>query len=313
MKKITAILLVLVMLLSLCACGSDGGDSKNDVPAGKIEPVAVVEDCSIEDVQADSFVLNSKVRNISDRDLASISIEYQLLDANGDAIGYQSQYIENFQAGQAVWSHNFQVRGVDIDEVHSIAYISCRFKEVDGEIHNEVALAEKSQFYVADIIGGGEAVALGESVATGMVEITLKDISFADDISGNKGHGYTTAAPAGSDMVFAILEISVKNLAKEQFETHDLLNVKLDYNDGYLYSSSDKTCYLRHESGTMLSFTFSSISSGVKMPVTPLTTENYTLAIPCASVVAEDESSPLKVSFYLPEGNSEKVFNYTVR
>ena len=157
MKRLISVILLLALVLSMCACGSDnksetkGSPSKTEMAE---EAIAVVEDCKIEDVTANSFVLHSKIRNISDKDFRNIIVNFQLLDANGDAIGSMSQMEEDVQAGQAVWTGNYTITDVDINEVDAIAYVGCRYQEYGSELTSmNIPLAEKAVFKVADLIG----------------------------------------------------------------------------------------------------------------------------------------------------------------
>ena len=49
------------------------------------------------------------------------------------------------------------------------------------------------------------------------------------------------------------------------------------------------------------------------MQLTPLSSKEYILAIPCASALAEDETSPLKVIFTLPVDGVDEEFVYAIR
>lgn len=53
--------------------------------------------------------------------------------------------------------------------------------------------------------------------------------------------------------------------------------------------------------------------SGNFVDISPLSSKEYILAIPCASALAEDETSPLKVIFTLLVDGVDKEFVYVIR
>lgn len=97
----------------------------------------------------------------------------------------------------------------------------------------------------------------------------------------------------------------------------DYLDAKIDYNDGYTYSTKDSPSYLfdKKDTSDFVTFFFEGdrMGGGDFVDISPLASKEYILAIPCASALAEDETSPLKVIFTLPVGGADKDFIYVIR
>lgn len=326
-KKIIALILALVTVL-FCGCGAAGSaasyvanelldNDEEDDASG----VAIVEDCKIDEITQSSVSFSYKVRNLTDEDMVGISVYFQLLDANGDAVANTSRYVENIMAGQAVWSKNGSVYDVDINEVDCIAFTGCRisYGSTSSPVH---PMAETTYFYIKDmredIEDSQEILALGDVVFTDTAEILLKSVNFSDSVSGYRSSGsiYLTEQeikPSSTEQTFALLNISIKNTGKEQIdEAHDILDVKINYSDGYIYESSNVTCYLIDTKQNVRQFG-SNYSKGTVMRIPPLTSEDYLLVIPVAKAVGDDTSSPLQVSFLFPNNSGTQEFIYKIR
>ena len=158
MKRILALILIVIMVLSICACGASnstptaanstsaptsGGDAKPSEAA----PIAAVEGCEITKLEKDSFSFKVKVRNITEEDL-DLTLNYQVLDANGDAIGNTTIGIRDVLAGQAVWSNNFSVKEVDLSEVDAISFVST------GHGSSKAPLQERMTYSFSELTQG---------------------------------------------------------------------------------------------------------------------------------------------------------------
>lgn len=275
----------------------------------KNAPVAIVEDCSIENIQADSFVLHTKVRNISDRDFNFLTVLYQLLDEDGDTMENLTQTIVSIPAGAAIWTGDYVVRGVDINEVHAISYSGCTYKEYGAELSVNVPLQETTTFYVSDLVKNEECT-MGDTISSDLVNITLKGISYEPYIT----HDSTTYFALESDMIFAMLELEVENVSRSRIDAVDVLNVSIDFRDGFLFNTTDYESILLHPLSNHIRFySYGRSSRGDVIGLSPLTKQTYTLAIPCAKVVSEDTESSLSVKFVLPKDGVETIFTCVVR
>ena len=84
------------------------------------------------------------------------------------------------------------------------------------------------------------------------------------------------------------------------------------------YSTKDSPSYLFDKSDMLdfVTFFFEGDrmgGSGNFVDISPLSSKEYILAIPCASALAEDETSPLKVIFTLLVDGVDKEFVYVIR
>lgn len=139
MKKIVS--LVLVMCLSLCACGGSDNSSQSTVSTSTTKPTQA-NNSPVETVSAgyadnafsfeevgyeiDSLgvIICFKFRNISDKHLDRASFTVQMLDVNGDVIDTKHiGYIDGIDAGQAVW---YELRTDDTKECSTINELSDR-------------------------------------------------------------------------------------------------------------------------------------------------------------------------------------------
>ena len=150
MKRIVALILVLVMVFALCACGSKevssqaqtpSEQSNSTLPTGELEsstpteePAQVaqlqVEDFEITEVDKEGrFRFSVKIRNITGADLEEITFYYQVLDANGDILSDQACGAKQIAAGQAIWAGPYKVK---IEDSHVDEAVAMRFVTAVG-------------------------------------------------------------------------------------------------------------------------------------------------------------------------------------
>lgn len=98
---------------------------------------------------------------------------------------------------------------------------------------------------------------------------------------------------------YAVVVFTVTNLTAETVDLadlHDDFLVQVNYNNGYRYST-DADVYSVYESGANYKMLRKNGSSGNDISVSPLTTAEVTVYIPCAKQVAQDQDKPLTVTF----------------
>ncbi len=153
---------------------------------------------------------------------------------------------------------------------------------------------------------------VGETIQTDSVEITLNEFAFQEavDIGSN-----ISLAASGNDMILACLSLTVKNTDKKPLTPREIMDVTVDYNDGYTYSTSDKLCYLltKRNDPDVCTFVFGKSANGADFALSPLASGEYILAIPCTDVVENDETSPLKLVFALPNEGVAERYEYKIR
>ena len=133
MKKLILPLLAAALALLLTACGNTDSQAGNSAPdpaedppsssqdasapeEGGEEPAAhedefAVEACQAEDTdRTDWFNLTLKVRNLTEGTVDRVSIQYQVLDANGDVLDDNQAGVNRLDAGQGVWTDTSTVQ-----------------------------------------------------------------------------------------------------------------------------------------------------------------------------------------------------------
>ena len=143
------------------------------------------------------------------------------------------------------------------------------------------------------------------------LQIEILGIYFADALSANGG----TLAPDNDSMTLGMIHMKVKNTGKESANLGKALDVRLEYADGYIYSTQDNEFFLTlpDDSSMYLSAHRNGNSYSVKhigdvWELSPLVELDCILSIPCAEEIASDESSALKVVFTLPDEGADKDF-----
>lgn len=323
MRKAISLLLALSMVFALCACGAESIDDK-------YADEVVVEEAYFEYapninkyklyVKAKNQYVNTGNKALPDR----FSAIFQLLDKDGNIIVDKSNAADrvwffNLEIGQSGWSESHST--YDVDYVESAAYI--RFPAYSIMYHpdrigwsHEGKLTDMPTFPVN--IDAAESTeeqdivcALGDTAITNNVELTLTDISFQEKIK-TSSNGYIGTEEA----IFCCLSIEVKNVGKEEIKVKDCLDVSVDYDNGYTYSTTGKKysfLFKADDLQSFVAFRYGGSYTGSSMVLLPLASQKYLLAIPCTSDLMNDSTSPLKVVFKLLDANARQTFTYVVR
>lgn len=109
--------------------------------------------------------------------------------------------------------------------------------------------------------------------------------------------------------VYSVIAFTATNLTTETVDLadiHDDFMVQLNYNNGYIYSTNTDV-YAVYESGSNYKLIRKSASSGRDIAVSPLTSLDVVVYIPCARQVAENPDKPLIVSFISKYSGSESL------
>ena len=189
--------------------------------------VFAIEDCRIDEVWENSFSFKAKIRNISNEDIDDFSLEYQVLDGQGDVLCSHGFILHDIAAGQGMWSFAVRIGDANLEEVAAIRFVSA----TTGNPYKYVPLLEKSTFYINDSspsrdqVAGQESdakaepksISLNESISTDTVEFMLESCEYRDEVR------YTTASKAYSRVFGAqadgikyyVVEGKIKNLLTE--------------------------------------------------------------------------------------------------
>lgn len=156
-----------------------------------------------------------------------------------------------------------------------------------------------------------ETCAIGDTISTSDMELTLSELTIVPTLVV----GGINFKPLNDDMIFARFTLTVKNTSKEKLDLDEVLNVKIDYNDGYIYSTEEEDSYIINPDDPVdfRLFTCGHSSHGAIFELSPLASDTVYLGIPCAPLILEDEESPLKAVFTLPDGDGEREFELIVR
>ncbi len=349
MKKAISLLLALCMALVLCACGS--GKQAQSYPtanngigfsADKIESISGNMDDML-DIEAvkvtHDSVYYARIKNnytVKEGDEPNrIMLQFNLIDKQGVAVENSYMIFDGVEPNKSCWGYiGCQTKYTDISAIEFLGYM------FQFDTHN---INDPSAIYGLKMMGGGsftepivysvedmeiegvtqespaasESVlcALGDTISTGTLELTVSSAEFCEAVQA--GSNISMGAPR-DDMILGCFEITVKNAGKELFNVLDYLDAKIDYNDGYTYSTKDSPSYLFDKTDMLdfVTFFFEGDrmgGSGNFVDISPLSSKEYILAIPCDSALAEDETSPLKVIFTLLVDGVDKEFVYVIR
>ena len=325
MRKIVAFLLALTMVFALCACGaSSGGNVKADVE----EVLFEIEDIEHEIYNSGVLSVKYLLKNLSESDFATVELTYQVFDENDNKVSTDTTICLMSLHGDSVWGN----LAAPLKEGQAGGYI--RFIDAKAYImegNNPTGNVEKilSADVVENVFPFGNCtsdstngddgnlsnvtLSVGEKIQTDSVEITLNKLAFQGSVGIGSG---VSLAASGDDMILACLSFDIRNISKDTLLVRDFMNVVVDYNDGFIYDTQDKYCYLveaEDNDPSVLTFKYDRSASGTEFKLSPLQSDKFVLAIPCADVLGEDTTSPLKIIFTLPDGNSTQNYEYVIR
>lgn len=211
-------------------------------------PVFAIEDCRIDEVRDDSFSFKAKIRNITNEDIDDFTLDYQVLDGQGDVLCSHGFILHDIGAGQGMWSFAVRVGDADFEEVAAIRFVSA----TTGNPYKCVPLLEKSTFYIndnspsrdqvddpsSDAKTEPKSISLNESISTDTVEFMLESCEYRDEVR------YTTASKVYSRVFGAqadgikyyVVEGKIKNLLTEARDISKI-TATLKIDDTYSYSA----------------------------------------------------------------------------
>ena len=117
-------------------------------------------------------------------------------------------------------------------------------------------------------------------------------------------------------MILACLRLDITNISKETLIVRNIMDVKVDYNDGFIFNTHDKYCYLveaEDNDPSVNTFRYDGGASGTEFKLSPLGSDKFVLAIPCAEAVAKENANPHKVVFTLQNEGHSQNYEYIIR
>lgn len=142
-------------------------------------------------------------------------------------------------------------------------------------------------------------ISVGDTIKSEDMEVTINKIEFSYDILPDNTSSFYTHYEADEGSVYIHIDADVKNLSKRNLYCDEILSVRANYNDGYIYNS--QTIVEDNSTG----FTYAIISS-----IDPLKTQGIHFIISCPEEV-EGSDKPLFLTIRLHGTND--IYKYLIR
>ena len=126
-----------------------------------------------------------------------------------------------------------------------------------------------------------QIISAGEMISNESQEITINSVSLSYKVEPSDTSGFYTYYTASEGNVFIDVDMSVKNLQKQDLSCDEIFSITADYNNGYIY----KGFPIVNDATT--GFTYANISV-----ITPLETKGMHYLIECPQEV-EESNLPL--------------------
>lgn len=140
-----------------------------------------------------------------------------------------------------------------------------------------------------------EMIEAGKKIKTNFKEITINSIDFKTEVHPPKRSGYYNYYKADNGQVYLHISTTIKNLEKRAIFCDEVMQVEVDYNNGYKYYAFSTV------EDSVLGFTYSNITT-----IDPLTTQNIHYLISLPAEVESNTQSQLKLTFVID--NQEHKF-----
>lgn len=304
MRKATTILLALVMVLSLAACGA----SSHPVAEEAEETIVVVDDISGRyiDINSGAFL----ALNADGTGIANVSIDqFSFGHDEGTWVEYYPQY--------TISGSNISIT------CDGLAENDFMVESTETGYHlksDHYTFIPEEEFYCFENI---EIYQVGDSIATNDVEFILSNVAFIEAINPNTlwdstwidsfSNQYVYEAPEG--MKYLKLDFALTNNSKKSINPDEAVSFTVVYGDGFVFKPFESANnYLVKEP---MSYKLTTGSNGSTrqgdMTLPSLNSHNYTAYILVSSVAEENMDDPLKVVMRLPDGDEVKQFVYDAR
>lgn len=139
----------------------------------------------------------------------------------------------------------------------------------------------------------------GDVISSDKMEVTINRVDFSYDVLPDDISSFYTHYEAEDGEVYIHIDTDVKNLSKKDMNCDEILTVKADYNDGFVYKG------FAIVEDTMTGFTYANITS-----IAPLKTQGVHFLISCPEEVAESDK-PLFIELKL--NGTNEIYKYTIR
>jgi len=331
MRKFIALILALSIVFVLCvsSAAAEASNSLSGSDSDSSEKVTFeINDLEYQIYNNGVLSIKFSLGNLSEFDFAFVDLTYQVFDEEDNKVSTNTIICLMSMHGESVWCGPASAQLKEGQTGGYIRFIDAKAYIMQGNnpigtientlkgdvVNNVFPFGSCTIESTNDDGSAAEAVRLsvGETLKTDSLEITLKDLAFEGSV--DIGSGISLAA-SGDDMLLACLYFDIKNISKQSVLVRDVLNVKVDYNEGFIYNTQDKYCYLleaEDNDPSVCTFKYDGPASGTEFKLSPLSSDKFMLAIPCAQAVSEDNTSPLKVVFTLPNGDTTQSYEYII-
>lgn len=273
-----------------------------------------------------------KVKNKSDHELL-IYLEDPYIDDEGvsrsglDGVGTAPKPGKSDTYSYRIYRESpADKNGKALESLEDLYRLEATF-EIKTKVDNQIVDSYDADFSLPAILGGEHAAPeneaamiyeIGDTVSTDMLEFTLTGFDFVyhldpktyvekDSIAGG-------SIGAGSDMVFANPEYTVKNIAKGTIKAVESVVFTVDYNDGYQYGMSDgNMCYIVDSPGIVWKWADKGVGQGASMTISPLSSEGYDAYIPANTLIDTDTEAPLLLIVSLASTAGTQDFIFQIR
>ena len=234
-------------------------------------------------------------------------IAFQLLDSSGDAIPVNSSiFVSDLESGQGGWCTSpARISADALEQAEKIRFYKYELRW-SGAYPDTKGIFNEPLIYTVEELLNGQPPEPSESDHPSDILIENVSVEFSDklpeSVKNEIPDSMEEALTLGSGQVFAVIRFTLTNLTKNEFmlaDRSDVFTVRLNYDDGFIFSTEDKSEFLFESEGRYsLGGEKYVITAEVMNVIAPPLTEMYvTLYLPVAKAVSAGADKPLVVSF----------------
>ena len=323
-KKVKMMALLAGLVLVVGACGNSAGNTGSEQTSTQTESK---EDASSDEGNAEE----TTTADDQSGDSSGLLTDITLADLQGE--WYEIKSVRKLTLN-ADSTYQYDNTSGQCNLANGVLNIGPEFNvcERDGAICLELDSSKLSDFYKKEWREDTvfmrfsdlpvEEYSIGDTASNEYCDITLKDVSFVEqipeewyDIFMRKNSNFSSPLEISDGSVYAVLTYTFKNKQKNSIEIGDsdgTLRIALDYLNGFIFSTESGPLCL-YTDGTNASIVEWSTypTSGVRLTehdltLQPLEERELKTYIKCASDVETDTGSPLKVTFTTSSGSRDR-------
>lgn len=237
--------------------------------------------------------------------------------SNGNSLSFTYESTASFTTNNIIaWIDDTHLAGdtyyIPNVDIFKIVEEGTIYKLV-GEKLGEYVVEEN---YIAPTAPEPEYLSIGDTASTDFANFTLTSLEYVDRLNATTGsgilsrdRGLTDAGLVVGNKIFAVIHFDFTNLAKTEKRVTDVVAVTVDYNNGYLYRTSDGLAYMFDSTGFYNNYS----GEGYILDLSPLESDNFKVCVPVAEVVGADTTSPLQIKIELQGDDGTTTFVYVIR